>query len=93
MSGKKTAKVLELKAVRPDPDPDVVAMARDFLARAESGDTQCVVLVMDCNGGFIRGYAGKTRKYEMLGAARMLEQQIIDDLKESTEVGPPMREP
>ena len=53
MSGKKTTKVLELKVVHPDPNPDVVAIARDFLARAESGETQCVVLVMDCNGDFI----------------------------------------
>ena len=90
---KGTAKVLELKVVHPDPNPDVVAIARDFLARAESGETQCVALVIDCNGNFIRDYAGKTRKYEMLGAARMLEQQIVDDLKENTKVGPPMREP
>ncbi len=90
---KKTARILELKVAYTDPHPDVVAMARDFLARAESGKTQCAALLMDYDGDFIRAYAGKTRRYEMLGAARMLEEQIIDDMKANSEDAPPVREP
>ncbi len=85
--------VLELKMLKREPNPDVVAIARDFLARAESGRTTCVALVMNCDDDFLRAYAGKGRKYEMVGMARMLEQQVISDLLAGSVPGPEMIEP
>lgn len=86
-------KVVDFKVHKSEPDEAVVAIARDFLVRAEAGETRCVAIVMDVGGDFVRGYAGKTRKYEMLGMAKMLEQQILRELLESSEPGPAMLEP
>ncbi|KKM88607.1 hypothetical protein LCGC14_1256990 [marine sediment metagenome] len=83
--------VSPLVLVKQEPNPEVVAIARDFLSRAEAGECQCVVLVMDIDGDFVRAYAGKTRKYEMLGMIRMMEYQIVREMEAASEPGPPMK--
>lgn len=66
------------------PDKDVVDLARDIFARAESGEIRSLATIADCGDSVIRKVSGTGHRYQMLGMLRMLEHELLCDLAAGT---------